>query len=124
MWGVPSLLGDYNGLMKFEDLFGTWRLIALEARSSNGSISYPLGSDAQGFLMYSPDGYVSVVMCRANRNRFGTQDILAGTDAQLVDAAGAYISYIGRYEIRDGRILHHVEASLFPDWGDCPGTDP
>ena len=98
------------------DFIGTWRLVSMEARSSTGAVSHPLGEDGGGLLFYSGDGYMSGVLYRADRERFGTQDIMAGTEAQLAAAARSYVSYAGRYEVRGDRVHHHVEASLFPDW--------
>lgn len=102
--------------MTEQDFVGTWCLVSMEARSSDGEVTYPLGEDAGGFIMYSPDGYMSVVLFSAGRERLGTSDIQAGNEAQLADAARTYISYAGRYEVRGERVLHSVEASLFPDW--------
>jgi len=31
-------------------------------------------------------------------------------------AFDSYNSYCGRYEVKDGRIIHHVELSPFPNW--------
>jgi hypothetical protein len=98
------------------DFVGTWRLVSMEARTSTGQVNYPLGTDAGGFIMYSADGYMSAVLYKAGRERFGTRDIMAGTEAQLANASRAYVSYIAKYEVRDGRVHHAVEASLFPDW--------
>jgi Lipocalin-like domain len=102
--------------MSAQDFVGTWRLVSMEARASTGAVSYPLGPDGGGLLFYSADGYMSAVLYRANRARFGTQDIQAGTEAQLADASRTYASYAGPYEVRGDRVHHHVEASLFPDW--------
>ncbi len=102
--------------MPAQDLVGTWRLVSMEARSSTGAVSYPLGKDGGGLLFYSADGYMSAILYRANRPRFGTQDIMAGTEAQLADAARTYVSYAGPYEVHGDRIHHRVRASLFPDW--------
>jgi hypothetical protein len=99
-----------------QDFVGTWRLVSWEARTSDGNVTHPFGEDACGFIMYSPDGYVSVVIFRADRELFGTPDILAGREEQLAAAARSYISYAGRFEVLGGRVCHFVEASLFPDW--------
>lgn len=66
--------------------------------------------------MYSADGCVSVAIQAAARARFGTRDLLAGSEAQLAEAASTYISYAGRYTVRGARVFHFVEVSLFPDW--------
>jgi hypothetical protein len=98
------------------DFVGTWRLVSFEARSSGGSIAYPLGADACGFIMYSADGYVSVLLSRAGRTLFGTPDIFAGSETQLATAARAVISYAGRFEVQGEWVRHSVDVSLFPDW--------
>lgn len=102
--------------MSERDFVGTWRLVSMEARTSTGQVNYPLGQDGAGLIMYSADGYMSVVLHRANRERFGTPDIMAGSEAQLANASRSYVSYAGPYEVRGDRVHHHVEASLFPDW--------
>lgn len=102
--------------MSTQDFVGSWRLVSMEARRSDGEVAYPLGKDGGGSLVYSADGYMSVVLHQANRERFGTRDIMAGSDAQLANASRTYVSYAGRYEVRNGRVQHHVDASLFPDW--------
>ena len=100
-----------------ENLFlGTWRLISMEARSSTGEVQYPLGKDGGGLIMYTADGYMSVVLYRANRERFGTRDIMAGTEPQLANAARTYVSYAGPYAVHGDRVHHDLEASFFPDW--------
>ncbi len=95
---------------------GTWRLRRWETRTSDGSVGYPLGPDAAGYLSYTPEGYVFVAMMRADRPRYATEDLLGGTLAERAAAAGSYVTYCGRYELRAGRVVHHVELSLFPNW--------
>ena len=102
--------------MSEKDFVGTWRLASMEARTSNGQVNYPLGQDAGGFIMYAADGYMSAVLYKANREKFGTRDIMAGTEAQLANAARTYVSYVARYEVKGDRVHHHVDASFFPDW--------
>jgi hypothetical protein len=102
--------------MREDDFVGTWRLVSMEGRSSDGTVAYPLGEDARGFIMYTPDRYMSVVISQAERTRLGTSDLLAGSQEQMAEAARSYISYAGRYEVHGEWIRHLVEASLFPDW--------
>src|SRR5215203_6716861 len=49
--------------MTSNPLIGTWRLISWENRSVDGQkISYPLGKDAAGYIMYNEDGYMFVAI--------------------------------------------------------------
>jgi len=98
------------------DLAGTWRLVSWENRGEDGSISYPMGRDVQGYIMYNPDGYMSVVITQYGRPTFKSADIGGGSDEALARAAATCISYCGRYEVEPGRVVHHVEIALFPNW--------
>ena len=102
--------------MTSNPLIGTWRLISWENRGADGQISYPLGKDAMGYIMYTQDGYMFVAIMGSDRGRFDTGDLLSGSTEEKAQAAGTYVSYCGRYEFRGDTIVHHVELSLFPNW--------
>ncbi|MGO9152801.1 lipocalin-like domain-containing protein [Mycobacterium sp.] len=83
------------------NLIGAWTLQSYVSMSIDGSdVVYPLGVDARGIIMYTPDGYMSAQLMR-------------GDNAE----AGAYFNYAGPYTIvEDGLIAHHVEVCLRTDW--------
>ena len=88
-----------------------------ENRSIDGQkISYPLGRDAVGYIMYNQDGYMSVTIMRPNRAKFAAGDLLGGSVEEKAQAAETYVSYCGRYEFRGDTVIHHVELSSFPNW--------
>jgi hypothetical protein len=95
---------------------GTWRLVSCELRSSDGEVSYPMGRDAVGYIMYSADGYMSVAFMRANRPMFAVEDVLGGSQAEKAAAVASYISYASAFDVGDGEVRHHIEVSLFPNW--------
>ena len=98
-------------------LIGSWRLMSWENRSIDGQkISYPLGRDAVGYIMYNQDGYMSVSIMRPNRTKFAAGDLLGGSVEEKAQAAETYVSYCGRYEFRGDTVIHHVELSSFPNW--------
>ena len=50
----PSLIAEEGAVTHVcEPFCGTWRLVSFEARTSSGEVSYPLGKDAAGYLIYS-----------------------------------------------------------------------
>ena len=102
--------------MTANPLIGTWRLISWENRSVDGQISYPLGQDAVGYIMYNQDGYMCVAIMRPNRAPFAAGDLLSGSIQEKVHAAETYVSYCGRYEFQGDVVIHHVELSFFPNW--------
>ncbi len=112
----PTALSVEHETMTVNSLIGTWRLISWENRSVDSQISYPLGQDAVGYLMYNQDGYMCVALMQPNRAKFAAADLLGGSPAEKAHAANTYVSYCGRYEFRDDVVIHRVELSLFPNW--------
>jgi hypothetical protein len=108
-------IGGYRAMDAYQ-LVGSWRLVRWENRDADGTITYPMGPDAQGYIMYNPDGYMSVIITTSDRPAFRDADIGGGTGEELARAAATCISYSGRYEVQPGRVVHYVECSLFPNW--------
>ena len=102
--------------MSTTSLQGIWSLESFELESINGEISYPYGKAPVGYIMYSDDGFMSVAIMSAGRQRFAVNDILGGTSEEKIAAIDTYLSYSGRYEITQQRVLHRIEVSLFPNW--------
>jgi hypothetical protein len=42
--------------------------------------------------------------------------MLGGSVEEQAQAAQSYLSYGGTYEIQGDKVIHHIEASLFPNW--------
>ena len=103
--------------MESNPLIGTWRLVSWENRSVvDGQVSYPLGKDAAGYIMYNQDGYKFVAIMGSSRLKFAAEDLLSGTKEEEAQAEETYVSYCGRYEFHGDTVVHHVELSLFPNW--------
>jgi hypothetical protein len=100
------------------DLFvGAWRLLSLEARTPAGEVSYPLGKGAAGYLLYSREGYMSTSIVQAQRANFRSPDMLEASAEEKLAAYDTFSAYSGRYEVRGQKVIHHIEISLFPNWG-------
>jgi hypothetical protein len=108
-----SALTHAGTAMASNPLIGTWRLLSWENRSVlDVEVSYPLGKDAVGYIMYVQDGYMSVLaIMRPDRAKFAAEDLFGGAQA-----ASTYVSYCGRYEFRGDTVVHRVELSLYPNW--------
>ncbi len=102
----------------WHSLVGAWRLVSWQNRTADGEVSYPMGADALGYLIYTADGRFSVTISRAHRARFAGGDLLGGTTQEKADAAEGFVAYAGRYTFHGDHVVHHVELSLFPNWVD------
>ena len=105
-----------------ERFIGTWKLVSSEFRRSNGEVTYPIGRNTSGMLMYDANGHMSVQIMRPNRPAFASSDQLQGTPEEIKSAYKGFVAYFGTYEVNkeEGTITHHVEGSPFPNW---VGTD-
>ena len=97
-------------------LVGTWQLLSWKNVDEEGNSTYPFGEDAIGYVLYSEDGYMSTTLMTANRPKFETNDVLGGTTEERARAEKTYVAYCGEYEINDNKVIHHIKASLFPNW--------
>ena len=79
-------------------------------------LQYTHGKDVAGWLMYSKDGSMSVALVKQNRPAFSSNDLSGGTTEEKASAFGTYITYCGKYEVKGDEVIHHLEASLFPNW--------
>lgn len=102
-----------------EQLIGTWHLQSYtETAVGDTQASYPLGENAQGTILYAPDGYMAAQLMRPGRKAFAGGDIYQASADEFRDAASAYLSYSGPYHVdeQQGLLSHSVELSLFPNW--------
>jgi hypothetical protein len=99
-------------------LVGSWRLISFNIQDSNGRTTYPFSQDAQGRLIYEPDGRMAVQIMDPTRPRFTSDDPLITSEAEVRAAFGGYTAYYGTYSVNpdEQTIVHHIEAALLPNW--------
>ena len=88
----------------------------MEARVDDGSVLYPLGKDAIGYLVYSADGYMSGLIMRADRARFSSENPTTVSVEEKAAAADSCVGYCGRYDVSEGSVVHHTEVSTVPNW--------
>jgi hypothetical protein len=101
-----------------EVIVGTWRLAEFTLTKPDGEIIYPLGKDATGFIMYTPDGYMSAQLMAQGRPVYASGDTFKGTQEEMAAAALGYMAYSGKYEVDDEKstLTHHMEVSMNPTW--------
>jgi hypothetical protein len=105
-----------NEVHAADALVGAWRLVSWENRAADGQVTYPMGPDALGSLLYTADGRFSVTISRVGRAPFAAGDLLGGGTEEKARAVEGFVAYAGRYSFQGDRVIHHVELSLFPNW--------
>ena len=80
-----------------EALVGAWRLLSWENQAADGQVTYPMGTDPIGYVLYAADGRFSVTISRAGRAGFAAGDLLGGTTEEQARAVEGFVAYAGRY---------------------------
>jgi hypothetical protein len=76
-------------------LFGGWRLARWSFVYDDGRPpEFPMGPDAQGYILYTPQGQVSAVIMRADKTRS--------------------FAYAGRFELEGESVVHVIEVATDP----------
>ncbi len=98
-------------------LLGAWRLTGYIAEGADGAVIHPLGPDAGGYIMYTPDGHVSACCMRQHRANLDSADAMGGTQVELATIAAGYLSYAGTFDVDEanGVVIHHLRVALLPN---------
>ena len=90
----------------------------MEGRRASGAVFHPWGTDVRGRLTYDHAGHVALQIAKVGRERFVSDDLEAGTPAEIRRAWDSYHAWFGHFTVgRDEpSVIHHIEASLFPNW--------
>ena len=102
-----------------DQLIGAWNLVSYVETPVDGSEKrYPMGKDAKGIIMYTPDGYMSAQLMTTGRRNFASGDWFRGTPEEFAEEAGGYIAYSGPFHVDEAKrtLTHSMDVSLFPGW--------
>jgi hypothetical protein len=105
-----------NKVQARDALVGAWRLLSWENQAADGRVTYPMGTDPNGYVIYAADGRFSITISQRGRSGFAAGDLLSGTAEEQARAMEGFVAYAGRYSFHGDRVIHHVELSLFPNW--------
>jgi hypothetical protein len=97
-------------------LVGTYRLIAAEHVDADGARGEPFGPEPVGYMTYTDEGYMFVLMSRADRALFAAGDILGGTVEERAAAFGDASAFVGRYRTAGNVITYELVAATYPNW--------
>ena len=98
-------------------LAGVWTLVSYADKREGLEDTYPFGPEPQGFLIYTPDGFVSAQLMKPGRSLFQSHDWHGGTADEYREAGSGYIAYCGVYEVdeRKETVTHIPSVALVPN---------
>lgn len=116
--------------------YGTWKLLRMRSHYRDGRVVESYGQQPLGFITYTDEGYMHAILMDADRAPLGVPVEELGRRqgvrravyllgrlpavARVASAALRAAAYSGTWEVRGREVVHHVQASVFPDW---IGTD-
>ncbi|WP_219214293.1 lipocalin-like domain-containing protein [Variovorax boronicumulans] len=106
-----------------QQLIGTWRLDSFRIHYDDGELVFPMGSDAEGLIVYTPAGFMSGVLMQRGRPRFSAvrssvAETGIGSTEEIIAAFNGYFSYFCRFNADpvQRKVTHSVIACHLPDW--------
>ena len=106
-----------------EKLIGTWRLESYTAYPTPYSNiqrpTYPMTKNVTGFIMYTPDGYMSAQFLIPGQQSFKRGE---GEEAQWAEAGKRFFAYSGPYYVsnegpyREEVLRHTFQCCNLPGW--------
>jgi hypothetical protein len=96
---------------------GAWRLVSVEDRQADGSLSYPYGEKPAGLLLYDETGRMSVQIMRRDRLSLSSEDWAGIPAEEIKTAVEGFTAFFGTYQINEAEtvIIHRVEGHLLPN---------
>jgi hypothetical protein len=102
------------GLTKSE-LVRTYRLVYGGIERPDGTVEYPYGEDAIGYLIYLDNDLASWRIMAADRPPFSNPDLLGGNPEENDRAFRTSNGYVGKYTIEEDIIRYDIEVAQVPN---------
>lgn len=92
-----------------ESLIGTWKLVSYKTTNEKGEMVERYGPNPVGFLTYTTDGRMSIVVADSKRKPLS---LPAPSVEERAEAFSTFIAYAGTYTVTDDKVIHHIEVTL------------
>lgn len=96
-------------------IVGAWGLVSWQIDyGGRRPATFPFGEDAQGLLIYAPEGWMSATMSFRQRTSFNAGSARQASVETRARAAEEYLAYSARWRIEGATVVHDVALSLNP----------
>ena len=103
-----------------QKLLGTWKLVSASSTTSTGEpMDPPYGPNPVGFLTYTAEGRVTVLISYGGRKPLSVGPG-ATPLAEQAEAFKTFLAYAGRYVLTGDQITHHIEISSIQNYVNEP----
>jgi hypothetical protein len=118
--------GALTAVAQSGSIVGTWALTAADKLLPNGTRVPDYGSNPHGLVIFTPEGYYSVQIYRADRLKFASGDKFKGTLEEYQDASLSMSVSFGRYSVDPVKhtITFQTDRSSVPNRDDTTAVRP
>jgi hypothetical protein len=117
---LTSLLMPLSSIGQSSSVVGTWILTAADKLLPDGTRVADYGVNPHGLAIFTPDGYYSIQVYRADRQKFASGDKFNGTPEEYKAASLGMSVLFGRYTVDPSRntLTLHIDRSSVPNLDD------
>ena len=95
-------------------LLGSWRMTSWTIEVlETGEVKDALGKNPRGYINYSPDGRVMVLVLHEDRPM---PKALVPTPEEKISLYDTMFAYAGTYSVENDRVIHQVDISWNKAW--------
>ena len=99
-----------------DKLVGTWKLVCASSTTTTGErIENPYGLDPVGFLTYTAEGRITLVISYGGRKPLS---LGGGKIQEQAEAFKTFLAYAGQYSLTGNKLTHHIEVSSIQNYVD------
>jgi hypothetical protein len=84
-----------------DQLVGTWMLTSVTAERADGSKAEPFGNDPRGIIVFTPEGYFSLLQSRRELPKIAANDRAKATADEANAVVDGSIAYYGTYSVNE-----------------------
>jgi hypothetical protein len=74
------------------------------------------GPNPVGFLTYTAEGRMNAIITNDGRKPLSANIWWLAPAPERAQAYSTVIAYAGRYTVTGEKVIHHIQASTFPNW--------
>jgi len=101
-------------MLEKQSLIGTYKMVSGEMQRADGTVEFPFGKDAIGYLAYTDDDLIWFEVNAMNRTPFKGGDWF-GTKDENEEAMKTHLSFFGRYFIKGDELHYLILTSSSPN---------
>jgi len=84
--------------------------------NEKGEVKDSYGRNPTGFLTYTADGRMMVIITNDGRKPLSVPDWISAPAEERAEAFATSVAYAGRYTFSGDKVIHHVEAATLQNF--------